>query len=117
MPALIRVSVRTEHDEELRERQNLLQLRLKPLGMMDAAAIIRAIASVDAQSEEVVPFVLDRAECVPLFLEELTRSALVLGCPAALLTIQGQSGADAFTSSLNSSIVTPLAQQWAAKEH
>src|SRR3546814_5349688 len=37
IPALILVSVRTEHDEDLSERQNLLQLRLKPLGMMDAA--------------------------------------------------------------------------------
>src|SRR3546814_6346149 len=34
IPALILVSVRTEHDEDLSERQNLLQLRLKPLGMM-----------------------------------------------------------------------------------
>src|SRR3546814_2948879 len=64
IPALILVSVRTEHDEDLSERQNLLQLRLKPLGMMDAAAIIRDIASVDAPSEEVVTFVLDRAEGV-----------------------------------------------------
>src|SRR3546814_12169389 len=45
IPALILVSVRTEHDEDLSERQNLLQLRLKPLGMMDAAAIIRDIRS------------------------------------------------------------------------
>src|SRR3546814_15005363 len=78
IPALILVSVRTEHDEDLSERQNLLQLRLKPLGMMDAAAIIRDIASVDAPSEEVVTFVLDRSEGVPLFLEELTRRALEL---------------------------------------
>src|SRR3546814_2908859 len=33
IPALILVSVRTEHDEDLSERQNLLQLRLKPLGI------------------------------------------------------------------------------------
>src|SRR3546814_11821451 len=51
IPALILVSVRTEHDEDLSERQNLLQLRLKPLGMMDAAAIIRDIASVDRSEE------------------------------------------------------------------
>src|SRR3546814_15787712 len=64
IPALILVSVRTEHDEDLSERQNLLQLRLKPLGMMDAAAIIRDIASVDAPSEEVVTFVqIGRASC------------------------------------------------------
>src|SRR3546814_16286627 len=60
IPALILVSVRTEHDEDLSERQNLLQLRLKPLGMMDAAAIIRDIASVDAPSEEVE---IGRASC------------------------------------------------------
>src|SRR3546814_16253503 len=80
IPALILVSVRTEHDEDLSERQNLLQLRLKPLGMMDAAAIIRDIALVDEPSEDVVTFVVDRDEGVPLFLEELTCSDLVLGC-------------------------------------
>src|SRR3546814_14584482 len=75
IPALILVSVRTEHDEDLREWQNLLQLRLQPLAMMYAAAILRDIASVDKQSEEVVTFVLHLAEGVPPFLREFTRKS------------------------------------------
>src|SRR3546814_12602881 len=84
--------------------------------MMDAAAIIRDIASVDAPSEEVVTFVLDRAEGVPLFLEELTRSALELGLPADPLSIQGQSGEDEIPSSLQSSLLARLDRLGTARE-
>lgn len=116
IPALILLSVRTEHDEALGERSGLLHLRLKPLGTKDAAAIIRDIASAVAPSEEVVKFVLDRAEGVPLFLEELTRSALELGLPAHPLSAPSQAVEDEIPSSLQSSLLGRLDRLGPARE-
>src|SRR3546814_6491775 len=97
-----------EQNEETIVRTDALQLSLNPSAMDGAAAVIRDIASVDAPSKELVTFVLDRAEGVPLFLEELTRSALELGLPADPQSTQGHSGEDEIPSSLQYSLLARL---------
>jgi predicted ATPase len=81
IPALILVSKRTESEAAQSEREDSFQLRLNRLKPEDARALIRDMNPGDPPSDEMVAFVLDRAEGVPLYIEELTRSALETGLP------------------------------------
>jgi class 3 adenylate cyclase/tetratricopeptide (TPR) repeat protein len=116
IPALILVSMRTERKSPLSEREDLLQLRLNPLDWADARALIRDMSPANAPSEEVVAFVLDRAEGVPLYLEELTRSALEVGLPLAPSSPTSRSTAGDIPSSLQSSLLARLDRLGPAKE-
>jgi predicted ATPase len=81
IPALILVSVRIEHETLLSERKDLLKLQLSPLDASDARALICEMDLSDKPSEDVIALILHRAEGLPLYLEELTKSTMTLGLP------------------------------------
>ena len=114
--ALILVSMRTERETPLSEREDLLQLKLNPLDPADARAFIRDMCLANPPSEEVVAFVLDRAEGVPLYIEELTRSALEIGLPLAQSSLTSRSTDGGIPSSLQSSLLARLDRLGPARE-
>ena len=65
---LILVSTRTNPENRSSGSARVLQLKLRPLNSDDAKALIRGMNPADQPSDEVVAFVLDRAEGVPLAL-------------------------------------------------
>jgi predicted ATPase len=81
IPALILVSKRTELETTRIESEAVLQLKLNPLDPEDAKALILDMSPTRPVSAEVVAFVLDRAEGLPLYIEELTPNALEIGLP------------------------------------
>lgn len=116
IPALILVSMRTERETPLREREDLLQLKLNPLDPADARALIRDMSPAEPPSEEVVTFVLDRAEGVPLYIEELTLSALEIGLPLARSGPTSRSPDGDIPSSLQSWLLARLDRLGPARE-
>jgi class 3 adenylate cyclase/tetratricopeptide (TPR) repeat protein len=116
IPALILVSIRTEAKSPLNEREDLPRLRLNPLDRADARALIRDMSPANPPSEEVVAFVLDRAEGVPLYIEELTRSALEIGLPLAPSSPTSRSTDGDIPSSLQSSLLARLDRLGPARE-
>ena len=116
IPALILVSTRTENQTMLSNRRDLLHLKLKPLGPNDATAIIREMSSTNLPSKEVVAFVLDRAEGVPLYIEELARSALELGLIINSSIPRGEATDGGIPSSLQSSLLARLDRLGPARE-
>lgn len=116
IPALILVSKRTELEGAQSEREDSLQLRLNPLNPEDARALIRDMNPLDPPSDEVVAFVLDRAEGVPLYIEELTRSALETGQPLDPSLPKHRSADGGIPSSLQSLLLARLDRLGPAKE-
>ena len=116
IPALILVSTRTETETELTQSEGVLQLKLDPLKAEDATALIRDLSPAESPSEELVAFVLNRAEGVPLYIEELTRSALEIGLPADTSLPHRRSTDGDIPSSLQSSLLARLDRLGPAKE-
>ena len=114
IPALILISTRA--DPEVRANGAELQLRLGPLNADNAKALIRDMNPVEPPSDEVIAFVLDRAEGVPLYIEELTRSALETGLPLDTSLPRPRSTAGMIPSSLQSSLLARLDKLGPAKE-
>lgn len=115
-PALILVSTRAEMATALSEIDGLLELKLKPLKAEDATTLIRDMSPEYLPSKELVTFVLNRAEGVPLYIEELTRSALEIGLPADSSLPLGRSMDGDIPSSLQSSLLARLDRLGPAKE-
>lgn len=115
-PALILVSTRAEMATALSEIDGLLELKLKPLKAEDATALIRDMSPANSPSKELVTFVLNRAEGVPLYIEELTRSALEIGLPTDSSLPLSRSMDGDIPSSLQSSLLARLDRLGPAKE-
>ena len=79
VPALVLVSIRIEHETLLSGREGLPRLHLTPLNNSDARALICEMDQSELPSEDVMAFILHRAEGLPLYLEELTKGAMALG--------------------------------------
>ena len=109
------MSKRTELDEPDR-REGVLHLRLSPLSRLDATEIIRDMSPAGQPPEGVVAFVLDRAEGVPLFIEELARSALEFGLPSEGSAPTARSAEGDIPNSLQSSLLARLDRSRTAKE-
>jgi len=116
IPALILVSIRTEHEIVLSESEGLLQLNLNPLSSEDATALIREVIPGNALSDELVDFVLDHAEGVPLYIEELTQSALEVGVPPASISPKSPSTEVSIPITLQSTLLARLDRLGPAKE-
>jgi predicted ATPase/class 3 adenylate cyclase len=116
IPALILVSTRSELGIAQRASEDLLQLKLDPLKPEDAKALIRDISPAGPPSEEVIAFVLERAEGVPLYIEELARSALEIGLPVDPSLPKRRSKDGDIPSSLQSSLLARLDRLGPAKE-
>lgn len=116
IPALILVSTRTEIEAEIPRNSEVLQLKLDVLETQDATALINDMSPAESPSEELVRFVLDRAEGVPLYIEELTRSALEVGLPTESPLPHSRSKEGNIPTSLQSSLLARLDRLGSAKE-
>ena len=100
IPALVLVSTRNKLDRSFAE--GMLHLKLSALEPSDAEEMMRHISAV-TPSRDVVSFVLERAEGIPLFIEELTPR-------------EGSPKADSIPGSLQSSLLARLDRLGRAKE-
>ena len=89
-------------------------LPLHPLKRSDAKALIRDL-SPSEPAKELVSFVLDRSEGVPLYIEELTRSALEIGLPADA-ALSAHTAGKSISSNLQSLLLARLDRLGPAKE-
>jgi class 3 adenylate cyclase/tetratricopeptide (TPR) repeat protein len=114
IPALVLVSSRTDSEAPLAHRDGVIQVKLNPLSREDAEAVVRDISPNALDSE--VSFVLDRGEGVPLYIEELTKSALETGLPLDASLSKRLSIADNIPNSLQFSLLARLDKLGSAKE-
>ncbi len=116
IPTLILVSKRTELENEPNKREGVLHLRLSPLSPRDATEIICDMSPTGPPPEDVIAFVLDRAEGVPLFVEEFARNAFEFGLPSDGSAPAGRSAEGGIPNSLQSSLLARLDRLGSAKE-
>jgi len=116
IPALILVSTRTEPDASWIKTENVLHVKLNPLGRPDAAALVRDIGPTAPPSDAVLSFILDRGEGVPLFIEELAKTALEAGFLLDAPLLKRRSTTNEIPNSLQSSLLARLDKLGAAKE-
>ncbi len=74
--ALILITARPEFQPPWRDAPNVEEIVLAPMAAEDGAALILRIAGAHGLAPSLRRAILDRADGVPLFIEELTRSTL-----------------------------------------
>jgi class 3 adenylate cyclase len=79
LPVLLIVTFRPEFQPPWVGQPQVTMLALNRLGRRDRAALVTEIAGGKALSEEIIEQIADRADGVPLFVEELTKSVLESG--------------------------------------
>jgi class 3 adenylate cyclase/tetratricopeptide (TPR) repeat protein len=79
LPVLLIVTFRPEFQPSWTGQAQVSALTLNRLDRRDQAALVERIAGGKALSEEVIEQIADRADGVPLFIEELTKSVLESG--------------------------------------
>ncbi len=112
LATLVLVSVRKELEISSSEGSGLLQLQLYPLDQNDTKGIIFDICPTPP-GDVLVKFISDRSEGVPLYIEELTRSALETGLPLDQVSLG--SAEEEIPSSLQSLLLARLDRLGAAK--
>ncbi|HME20945.1 MAG TPA: adenylate/guanylate cyclase domain-containing protein [Acetobacteraceae bacterium] len=78
-PMLLLVTARPQFRPEWAARSDVQRLELDPLAPEDSACLVRATCEHVRLSEEIVRDIVARADGVPLFIEEVTRSILEPG--------------------------------------
>jgi class 3 adenylate cyclase/predicted ATPase len=81
LPVLLIVTFRPEFQPVWAGQPQVTMLLLNRLGRRDRSALVAQIAGGKALPEEVIDQIVDRTDGVPLFIEELTKSALESGGP------------------------------------
>ena len=79
LPVLLIVTLRPEFQPPWTGQPQVTMLALNRLDRRDRAALVRQIAGGKALPDDVVAQIVDRADGVPLFVEELTKSVLESG--------------------------------------
>jgi class 3 adenylate cyclase/predicted ATPase len=79
LPVLLIVTFRPEFEPPWTGQAQVTMLTLNRLDRRDRMALVTQIAGGKALSEEVIEEIVDRADGVPLFVEELTKSVLESG--------------------------------------
>jgi predicted ATPase len=89
LPVLLVVTFRPEFQHAWDRRPQVTLLALSQLGANDSAMLVEGLAGNAGLSREIVDEIVERADGVPLFVEELTKAVLETGDPgnrvAALL--------------------------------
>jgi class 3 adenylate cyclase/tetratricopeptide (TPR) repeat protein len=116
IPALILLSTRSEPATTWIKARSVLHVKLNPLSRADAEALVRDISPSTLPPEPLVSFVLDRGEGVPLFIEELTKTALEAGLPLDTSLPKRRSTTSDIPNSLHSSLLARLDKLGPAKE-
>ncbi|MBV9354083.1 MAG: AAA family ATPase, partial [Chloroflexi bacterium] len=83
LPALLLATFRPEFQPPWAGQPNVTSLALGRLDPRDSAALVAEVAGADELSPEVVREIAERADGVPLFIEEVTRAVLESGAQAA----------------------------------
>jgi tetratricopeptide (TPR) repeat protein len=76
LPALLLITYRPDSAEDCATRPHMTTLLLSPLNQDESRSVVRRIAGDKPLPPEVVGQILDHADGVPLFLEELTKAVL-----------------------------------------
>ena len=76
MPVLLVVTFRPEFQHAWSGQPHVAVLALNRLGERDGAAIVEAVTGAAGLSREIVDEIVERADGVPLFVEELTKAVL-----------------------------------------
>jgi len=83
LPVLLIVTFRPEFWPPWTGQPQVTMLALNRLDRRDRAALVSQIAGPSALADEVIDQIVERTDGVPLFVEELTKSVLEGGMPAA----------------------------------
>src|SRR4051812_22549278 len=76
LPALLLITYRPEFQPSWGGRAHVTSLTLNRLGNRDGEALVRRLTGNDGLSPEIVAEIVERADGVPLFVEELTKAVL-----------------------------------------
>ena len=79
MPVLIVVTFRSEFQHAWSGQTHVTTLVLSRLGGRDGAALVEQVAGNAGLSRETIDEIVERADGVPLFVEELTKAVLEIG--------------------------------------
>jgi len=79
LPLLLVITLRPEFQPPWTGKSHVTTLTLNRLGRRDGAALIGALAGGDLLQDEMVRDILERADGIPLFVEELAKAALETG--------------------------------------
>lgn len=113
-PAFMLVSTRIGSSVPWIERDDVLHIKLNPLRRDDAEAVVHDISPNALASD--VSVVLDRSEGVPLYIEELTKSALETGLKLDASLPKRRSDTSNIPNSLQFSLLARLDKLGPAKE-
>jgi predicted ATPase/class 3 adenylate cyclase len=115
LPVLVMITHRQRFEPSWRKQPHVRSISLNPLPRGDAVALVRTIAA-DALSDRVIQDIVDRADGVPLFLEELTRTVKTGGADLRRVddaSLQSQAGA--VPAALQTSLLARLDRLGTAK--
>jgi predicted ATPase len=113
---MILVTTRSEMLNATADKDHILYIKLNRFKQDETRALIRNISAGEALSNEAATSVLNRAEGVPLYVEELTRAVLETGLPIDKRVRRDQSFGGDIPSSLQSSLLARLDRLGPAKE-
>jgi hypothetical protein len=107
LPALLLVTFRPEFQHARSDQPHVTMLALNRLGGHDGAALVERLAGNAGLSREIVGEIVERADGVPLFVEELTKAVLESeDCNAALAA--SPSPALSIPATLHASLIARL---------
>ncbi|MBO0735433.1 MAG: AAA family ATPase [Alphaproteobacteria bacterium] len=88
LPALVVITFRPEFDHAWGDHHHATTLVLDRLGKRDGAVLVEWLAGEASLPREIVDEIVERADGVPLFVEEITKAVIETGAdPAALASI------------------------------
>ena len=115
LPVLLMITHRHRFEPSWRKQPHVHSISLNPLPREDAVALVRTLAA-DALSERAIQDIADRADGVPLFLEELTRTVKAGGADLRRVDeAPSQSQAGAVPAALQTSLLARLDRLGTAK--
>src|SRR5215471_10712811 len=88
LPILVIITFRPEFDHSWSGERHVTTLVLERLGESDGAALVEQIAGETSLSREIVDEIVERADRVPLFVEELTKAVLERTIAGAQITVK-----------------------------
>ncbi|MEK1886318.1 MAG: adenylate/guanylate cyclase domain-containing protein [Phyllobacterium sp.] len=107
-PMLIVVTTREKTVRACPDAKHVQKLRLERLNDEEALRLVNSIAGGRALPGEINTSVVDKAEGVPLFVEELARSALEMGSTRTHAALDGHPSRIGVPSTLQSSLLSRL---------
>ena len=111
LPVLLAVTFRPEFQHAWSGLPHVTMLALNRLGGRDGAALVERLAGNVGLSREIVGEIVERADGVPLFVEELTKAVLESGDRNAMLAAS-PSPALSIPATLHASLIARLDRLW-----